>query len=349
MATVKCAYSGITFKCDHFPVTFSHSECAHPVFLLEQHKLLAYTSKWSAGNLTATDSYLLFLALMNSTSLIEWRHSAIYRNSITDALVASNMEALIRIIGKVNLIHHPRFALPSFAVTKDTCTLDNVHYWIAAWHDSFIDFMKGYKEQTEQEKIIRREYALERMLKSTQINNAIKYSKALAEWAELAGNFPQFIMMHPLTKNPIQLNTYWKEIIIACVREEKIFQYPTSDVEELITHCEDNISHGSISAASLMDLLRTGRKSQSSYLCLNDLDVAAYKNGTLQSEDVVETTNKIAMIQGAPNHMPLRTEYATEIEFVRAKMKYKMKEKYGDMSSISLTLQTTALSKKEDI
>lgn len=332
MATITCAYSGITFKCEHFPVSLTNQECHHPVFLLEQHRLLSYANKWSAGELTPTDSYLLFLALMNSTSLIEWRHPAVYRKALTDSLVAANMEGLLRIIGKINVINHPKFALPSFAITRDTCTLENVQYWIAAWHEAFIDFMKGYKEQTEQERIIRREYALERMIKSTQLKNAKKYAIALANWAELAGKFPTFQIIHPLTHAPTTLNEYWKEIITACIREEKIFQYPSTDVDELITHCEDNIPHGSISAASLMDLLRAGKKSQSSYLCLNDLDIAAFKNGTLASEDVVETTNKIAMIQNAPLTEPKRSDYKSEIEFVRAKARYRMKKQYGDVT-----------------
>ena len=354
MAIIQCAYSGITFKCEHFPVTLSHREAAHPVFLLPQHKLLSYATKWSAGELTTTDSYLLFLALMNSTELVEWRVSATYRNGLTDALVAANMEALLRIIGKINLIHHPKFVLPSFVVTKDTCTLDNVRYWIEAWHESFMDFMQGYREQTEQEKIRRREYALERMIKSTQLKNAIKYAKALASWAELAGEFPTFTMLHPLNKKPITLNEYWKEIIMACIREEKIFQYPSTDVDELISHCEEHIPHGSISAASLMDLIRAGKKSQSSYLCLNDFDILAYKSGTVKSEDVVETTNKIAMIQSAPATEPKRSDYGSEIEFVRAKMKWKMRQKYGDITeaihlNVETSTSTSTTRKCEDI
>jgi len=357
MATITCAYSGIVFKCDHFPMTLSNSECAHPVFLLPQHKLLSYASKWSADELTHTDSYLLFLALMNSTSLLEWRHP-VHHHTGTNSLVAANMEALLRIIGKINIIKHPKFVLPSFAVTRDTCTLDNVHYWIEAWHESFLEFMRGYKEQTEQERITRREYALERMIKSTQLKNAKKYASALANWAELAGQFPTFAMLHPLTHNPVTIAEYWKEIITACIREEKIFQYPSSDVDELITHCEDLIPHGSISAASLMDLLRAGKRSQSSYLCLSDFDITAFKSGTLSSEDVVETTNKIAMIQNAPLTPPIRTDYSSEIEFVRAKARYRMKQQYGDVGTsitegiTSLPVATStdpALRKHEDI
>ncbi len=352
MATILCAYSGIKFKCEHFPMYLNNREAVHPVFLLPQHKLLAYTHKWANDELTHTDSYLLFLSLMNSTELIEWRVPAAYVSS-TDSIIATNMESLLRIIGKINVIHHPRFALPSFAITRETCTLENVHYWIEAWHEAFIDFMKGYKEQTEQERILRREYALERMIKSTQLKNQKHYAVVLANWAELAGKFPTSTTIHPISKKILPLADYWKEIIVACVREEKIFQYPADDVAELITHCEDLIPHGSISAASLMDLLRQGKESQSSYLCLNDFDIAAYKQGKLSAEDVTETTNKITMIQNAPLTQPVRSDYGSEIEFVRAKARWKMKIKYGeitlDTAEIPPVQEITQLRRSEDI
>lgn len=336
MATIVCAYSGLAIKVEHFPMTLQERECSHPIFLLPQHKLLSYASKWSTGQLTPIDSYLLFLALLNSSELIEWRTSAHYRVGQMDAKVAANMEALIRIIGKVNLIKHPKFALPSFAITKDTCTLENVHYWIQAWHEAFLDFMKGYKEQTEQEKIVRREYALERMIRATDLKQSKKYAGALANWAELAGNFPTFAILHPIKKNPLTLAEYWKEIIVACIREEKIFQYPTKDVAELIEHCEDNIPHGSISAAALMDLIRTGRDSQSSYLCLAEFDLDAIREGRVAKEDIVETTNKLAIIQKAPMHEPARHEYSSDLEFTKAKLGWKMKQRYGDASELSM-------------
>lgn len=351
MASIICAYSGLKFKCEHFPMHLNNREAIHPVFLLPQHKLLAYSSKWAAGELTNTDSYLLFLALMNSTELIEWRVNSVYREHQTDTLVATNMEALLKIIGKINVIHHPAFALPSFAITKDTCSLDNIHHWLAAWHEAFLDFMKGYKEQTEQEKIVRREYALERMIKSTQLKNQKHYAIVLANWAELAGKFPATLTIHPISKKHVPLADYWKEIIVACVREEKIFQYPSEDVAELITHCEDLIPHGSISAASLMDLLRSGKESQSSYLCLNDFDIAAYKQGTLNAEDITETTNKISMIQNAPLTQPVRHEFSSEIEFVRAKARWRMKQKYGDIAldtSVNVSLATITPDRREE-
>lgn len=341
MATITCAYSGLIFKCDHFPMSLSNYETSHPIFLLPQHKLLSYTSKWASGELGTTDSYLLFLALLNSTSLLEWRTSIAYKQYQTDTIIATNMESLLRIIGKINLIHHPKFALPSFAITKETRGLDNISHWINAWQDSFLEFMKGHKEQTEQEKLIRREYALERMIKSTQLKNAKSYAQVLANWAELVGQFPTSMMLHPINKNPVTLNNYWKEIIIACIKEEKIFQYPEKDVTELLEHCEETIPHGSISAASLMDLLRVGKKSQSSYLCLTDFDITAYKAGTLSTEDVVETANKISMIQSAPLEAPIKSNYKTELDFIRAKAKYRMKQKYGDISIESLTVSTS--------
>ena len=318
---IHCPKSGLQYSTQHFSGAASQD---HPVFTLEQHKLLAHTAKWAAGELPPTDSYLLFLALLDSTQLIIWRTSTIQQ----DDIIASNMEALIRVIGKINLIHHPAFVLPRFVVSLDTASLGNVHHWIQAWEGSYEEFMNGYRNATEQERIKRREYALERMIKSTQLRNTDKYARALAVWAATAGHFPTFLTQHPITQHPVALAEYWKEIITHCTKENKIYLYPDTDIQELLEHCEEHIPHGSIYAHSLMDLLRSGKKKQIEFLSLPDFDFDSYKAGLTPQEHMVESANKAALIESAPLNEPCRQDYASEFEFTKAKMKWMMKIKY---------------------
>ena len=318
---IHCTKSGLQLTVSYFPGT---THATHPVFGLEQHKLLSYAGKWSAGELTTQDSYLLFLALLDSTSLLHWRCPA----TQNDAAVATNMEALFKCVGHINLIHHPSFVLPNFVISPETASLDNVHYWIEAWNSSYQDFMNGYRTASEYEKLKRREYALERMIKSTQLRNNAKYATALAVWAALAGSFPEFTMIHPLTSQPVTCSDYWQDIIKHCVKESRIHLYPDKDIDELILHCEENIPHGSIHAHALMDLLRTGRKYHDTFLKLPDFDFDAYKAGLSSSDNEVENANKAALIETAPTEAPQRQHYSSELEYVRAKMKYKMRLKY---------------------
>lgn len=318
---IQCTKSGLLLSVSYFPGTV---QSTHPIFSMEQHKLLSYASKWSAGELTTQDSYLLFLALLDSTSLIHWRTPAIQN----DAAVARNMESLFQCIGHINLIHHPSFVLPNFVISSETADLDNVHYWIEAWNSSYQDFLNGYRTATEYERLKRREYALERMIKSTQLRNSAKYAQALAVWAAVAGSFPEFTILHPINQHPVTCSEYWQEIIRHCVKESRIYLYPDKDIDELILHCEEEIPHGSIHAHALMDLLRTGKKYQSGYLQLPDFDFDAYKAGLSSGENEVESANKAALIETAPTTPPRREDYSNELEYVRAKMKYKMRLKY---------------------
>ena len=123
MAKIVCSKSGVIFNCEHMPTTLSSSTYTHPLFHVPQKRLIALAGQWAAQKLTPTESYLLYLALLDSTELIQWRTQASYHKGM-DAIVSSNMENLLSIIAKINLIHHPSFALPSFSINPSTHTLD---------------------------------------------------------------------------------------------------------------------------------------------------------------------------------------------------------------------------------
>ena len=103
MAKILCAKSGIQFTVEHFPISFTQNECHHPIFDASLKKLWKYFPKWQAGELTDTDSLLLFLAYLNATERVEFR-THIWRTTHTNQLVASNMEHLYYVIGKISAI-----------------------------------------------------------------------------------------------------------------------------------------------------------------------------------------------------------------------------------------------------
>jgi len=268
---ILCAYSGIEFKVEHFPAILNSREVCHPIFYLPQHKLISYIPKWHSGELTATDSYLLYLALLNSTELIEWRVPAL-KTDKTIAIVAHNMQSLVAIVSKINIIKHPAFVLPRFVISPETKTLENSSFWIDAWVNQYRDWSDGYKTRSYDEKLQRREEALERL-----INNSARtvesYATILADWAALAGSFP--IGTQEVKGKQVPLSDYWKSIIKACASNESIFSIPKKDLEELVEYCEEEIPHGSIYAHTLMSFLRSGLKKQTNYLGLGDIDLTS--------------------------------------------------------------------------
>jgi hypothetical protein len=335
MAEITCAYSGLVFHCDFMPTSLSSREYHHPLFSVPKKKLIALSGEWARGKLAPPESYLLYLSLFNSTDLIQWQQPARFIGQKTLQIIANNMESLVQIIGKIDLIQHPAFVLPKFVITYDTSDLTNSYHWIQAWNSNYNDFIHDQKDARIREEIKQRvetrESALQRLIKS-EITRPINLANVLANWAEDAGNFPDYLTPHPLLKGnkKVELSEYWKEIIRACVNEEKIWQYPESDIVELLEHCEDNIEHGTIYAHHLMRLLRTGLKKRSDYTGFGDIDLAGKKTSfTLLSEDTsAEAANKIAIIQSAPDKEPKRSEYPSNFAFIRAKLNWDLKQRY---------------------
>ena len=261
---LRCAYSGLHLEVSHFPGTLPDRLCYHPVFALPQKGLIQYIRKWGDAELTSQDSYLLFLALLNSTEKIEFRCAAQFIPGKTEQIVSNNLESLARIISYTNTIVHPSFQLPSIAITKETCNLSNARIWIQDWWDCFNAFQEGGIQEREIQKLKQREALLQTFIKN--VNKPIShYAKILADWAAEAGEFPTFPVA--LAGSGVtSCSEYWKGIIIKCCKSEAIFSILASDLEELIQHCEDNIEHGSIYAHTLMELLRAGQRRQQNYL-----------------------------------------------------------------------------------
>jgi len=334
-----CAFSSLEFNVQHFPGTLSNRETVHPIFYIPQKKLLSYSVKWAAGELTTTDSYLLFLALLNSTDNIEFRLQAI-RTNHTDSIVASNMENLFNIVGKLNIVQHPGFTPPQFVISPETRNLANVANWIAIWENYYNEWYSGYRTMSEEQKLIRRTAALERMINSAHVRNEKAFARILADWAEIAGNFPK----SPTLVNTayIPLNEYWKQIIIKCFNAEQIFTIPKTDIDELLCHCEDNITQGSSYAYNLLKALRSGLAKQTDFLGFGELDLnSSTRYRIIDAESSVETANKLALIEAAPTTLPKELDYPSKIAYLRAKVKWDMAQEYYKLNPPAAVIQSS--------
>jgi hypothetical protein len=325
---ILCSISGLEFNCDYFPGTFYSKETFHPIFHLEQKRLLPYLKKWSSRELTTTDSYLLFIALLKSSDLIEFR-VPINRNEQTDAIIYNNMEFLARTVIKLNTVITPAALFPRYAVTPDTRYLTNVHHWIENWDTEYRDFQNGRKKDYDDRKLVKREAALERLIKNPHKPVSL-YAKEIAEWAAVAGEFPKFIIKSPFTNQSINISDFWKDVIIRCAKNELLYSIPQRDLTELIEHCEDKVPIGSIYSNALFKVLRAAHEKQKNFLGLGDFDVGTRGTYALLTEDTsVESANMRALIDSAPLEEPRQEQYPTKFKFLQAKLKWDMAKKYG--------------------
>ena len=287
MAKVLCGISGIEFTCEHLPIYLHSREYAHPIFYLQQAKLLGLYQKYRHAELNETDSYLLFLAYLNSTDLIDWRVPAQYHAN-TQSIIANNFESLVNIVERMNTVKNPSIHFSHISINPETKNLQNVSYWIASWEETYESFISGYASQRIKLELHDLEEKLESLIKDAN-RNEIKFASRLAEWADKAGSFPRFPIQ--VGTSVIPCNEYWKQIIRKCTNSESIFSIPSKDIKELLEHCEEYIDAGSIYAFNVFQIIREGIKKQSDFLGLGDFTFTI-----LNEEDSVEKANKLAII-----------------------------------------------------
>jgi hypothetical protein len=329
---ILCTYSGVEFNCEHFPGTFYSREVCHPVFYIPLKKLLSYTGKWAAGELTPTDSYLLFLSILKSTDLVEFR-VPVFKNQYTDSLIAQNMEFLVTTVTKLNAVSTPSVVFPHYVITPETRFLTNVRYWIENWAEAYKDFQSGRGRDYDNRKLLHREAALQRMIKNP--HKPIRdYAAQIADWAAIAGEFPNFLVTDPFraSREKITLSDMWKLIITRCAKEEYLYTIPKSDLQELIDHCEDRIPIGSIYSNALFTLLRKAQDKQKNWLGLGDMDIKSSFEILAKTDDA-ETANIRAAIQSAPEQEPRPEQYPTKFLYMKAKFRWQMAKRYQSPDS----------------
>lgn len=324
---ILCAYSGIEFSCDHFPLGLYSRESSHPIFCVPQRKLLTCLNKWGAGELTKIDSYLLFLALFRSSDLIDFRTSARI-TKITDSIVAQNMEPLSRILAKQNTITSPEEVFTHYVISHETCDLSNIPVLLDNWKENYDAFLKGYRSAHDMSRLNRRETALSRLIHSPH-KTAAQKAPALAEWAAAAGDFPTYLVINPFTKLQIPMSEYWKMLIVKCASNLGVYGIPSADLDELIEHCETTIGFGTTQSSFLMQSLREAQSKQKNFLGLGDLDLSKTKYTLLDQSSTTEDANMKALVDSAPEFEPKREQYPTSFQYLKAKMRWDQAVKAG--------------------
>lgn len=329
---ILCGFSGVEFSVDHFPFGLYARESYHPVFDIPQRKLFTLLPKWAAGELTPVDSYLMFLSLLRSSDLVDFRVPARI-TQITHSLVAQNMEHLAKTLSRINTISHPSATFTHYVVSPETCDLANVSFWLDNWKANYDEFLAGARRNSPHDlsKINRREAALERLIKSPH-KDIKEVAPAIAEWAALAGDFPTGLIPDLFTGLQTPLSEYWKKIIVKCAHRINLFSIPKADIEELLEHCESNIPYGSIFSSNLFKILRGAIEAQRNFLSVGDMDVSGTRFTLLESGSSAETANIQAMIQNAPSAEPKKEDYPDKFSFMKATMRWNMARKSGNQS-----------------
>lgn len=350
MARVLCKYSGIEYTCEHLPIRLYSREVSHPIFSLSPKKLYGIYSKYLTAELTDTESYLLYLAFLHDTELLDFRVPAVF-HSHTPSIIANNISQLVTIFGRIQEIRHPAFACAKVAVTAENKDLANSGMWISIWHQNYKDFCDGYRKQEQLATLRKREQWLESRIKDSN-RDIGSYAKNLAKWAADAASFSELLgaqITSPLSRKQCTIGEYYQEIIIACTKSERIFDIPKADIEELIEHLETYMSGGSIYSHALYQLLKNGLKRNRNLLGFADIDISDNSYRILSASETVEDANKMAIIDNAPKEMPRPEMYPSRIAYIRAKLAYQMALAYNKDKPQVVTLTELAHTTAQDV
>jgi len=243
------------------------------------------------------------------------------------------MEELVKTVSRLNTVMSQYSTFPHYIISSETRGLDNVKYWIENWNEAYADFKAGKQRDVqgrdEWKRLNIREAALERLIKNPH-RALSSYATQIADWAVLAGNFPTWITQNSFPPyNKISCADYWKLLIQKCAHEESLYSIKRVDLVDLLEHCEEHISAGSIYSNALFKILRHALERQKNFLGLGDMDITSSNYQIISSDSSAEAANLRAMIDSAPTELPRPEQYPTRFAYMKAKMRYDMAMKHG--------------------
>jgi hypothetical protein len=316
---VYCKWSGVSFLAEGF-TNKMEIEGIHPIFYAPQQKLLNRAGHWSSGQMNENERRLLFLALLKSAKNNDGGDLVLFRATAkpSDAIIQQNMEQLLMFIAWHNTTQSPQLKLPQFVVNSTTADLQNVRQWLKSWFKCREDWEAGIKITGLRHRLSKKEEALERLIKSNLMRNETHYTNVLTDWALEASSVPE------------NLKDHFRELFK--LKDLALYQANPNELEELVEHMEENLTHGSIYASTVMAHVRRLRDRNKQGLAfglgmpnedLAKMDFAAIAaNPFTIVEDDVETHNKKVAIDAAPSKKPVRSDYPSLLAYLRAEASY---------------------------
>lgn len=320
-----CQYSGVPFT----TVQFSNLPqkktiiCIHPIFYAETSTLLDLYRNYEDGQISSlTDQRLLFLALLNKTSQVDWNCTA----DPAPATVAQNMKSLFHHICWLNNLSTAKdinYRLPRFSINEGTKKLTTFRFWLDAWAEAYENYQRGYRSQVEQDKIASLERRMQELgpLSADKPRANTAFLKCLASWCNIAAAFPDSVA------------DLWQDII-RCESNVEALEFAAADVDELEEWLVDNLEAGvGFGYAALRQVREVkaanGATGINDFYLMPAAGVAGAEDTSqwqmdLSSKSSTELANIQMMIAAAPLNPPNKADYPDSVSYAKAKARYVM-------------------------
>lgn len=289
MSNLTCPYSGIQWSCPGLPFAAYHP---HPVFSLSPKKLYALYSLHMKGSLQPVDSYLLSLAYLKASGYCRWDRPSEQPSVIW---IDSHLSRLVAMVELLN-------SLPSKAVTLPTLILSGSLDQVEGWLEECTNIVGYYKDGLIQESLASKITKLENKLFNTLQDASDRQTAiSISEWANLIAGFPS------------SSRDLWMATIRKAYNKEAMFYTDLSLLKEIKEFCICEIDPMATFFHKLMEILNHAITSNQTYLGFNILD----------DEDEEEAIPHLE----APSSFPAREDYPSDLEFLKAKLRYQIAHK----------------------
>lgn len=318
-----CPISQLTYSTN---IGYGTGSSIHPALTQPLKQLVANLPSYYSGRIAAEspDSlYLYKLAWLCQLPDITFR-TPVNRPTAEPALTG----VLDRMISLVTTVQqHKHIHFPALVIDKESANLDTLKFYLDSLEECITEAKRSGRELSAAAKLTRIESTLERMVLSQLKAHRTKTSKLIAEWAALAADFPMFRVTVPGTGKEVPCSEYWQLIITNSFVESTNtlleLSIPVADIEELIDHCEDYIPHGTVYASVLMRSLRAARDTVAEMLT-----PAGVAKSLTKSAD--------SALTGAASTKPVRSQFASNLEYIKALVKWQQAAVEIKYSSIDL-------------
>jgi len=204
----------------------------HPIFDQETKVLLGLLPKLIAGQLGTVDRRLLFLSLLHSTTLLDWRVPA----TPSDERIAQLLTKVISVVDMVHQVPNAVNIFPRYVIDNTTTTMEDLRYYL----DSLVatkNQLPMLARTNRRSAVLRnKEDVIARLMRGGKNKNRSKYAAMLAEWVAIAGNFPDSVY-YPEAYPEVPSTTvaeHWKDVIKFCGSKKLNWDnVPMEDIDKI--------------------------------------------------------------------------------------------------------------------
>ena len=308
---ILCRYSGLQLaRYKHF----RGLEIAdvHPIFSLKPRILWRLADSFYVERTTSEERHLLFLAVAHNTGLLRFTVPAVP----TDTTILSCWDHLKNIAGWIEQLQAPGVHFPSYVVRSDTRTMHNFKEWLKALDAIRRDFYEGQAKQEHKARMISLESKLERMILAQITEKQRGINSIMANWAL------------EVSEAPLATRAHWTKILLTS--RDRVYTLNPDDIKALITHLEENLPHGSISANAVMRRVRELLEQQADGLGLYEIlddSTSDDANDSNSDNSIKETANipaALSAVAGAPANEPQPHHYTSRVSYLVARAQWNL-------------------------